>query len=108
MYSVPQARKVENRIVLDTRNMFLKKRPESVLGERQRPKQLKERRSQKKNLKKGDLVIFQGTYKAGPSHVGIYLGNKQFIHCSSSGGVKISNLNSTYYVKHWMQGRRVL
>lgn len=62
----------------------------------------------KKNLKKGDLVIFQGTYKAGPSHVGIYLGNKQFIHCSSSGGVKISNLNSTYYVKHWMQGRRVL
>lgn len=48
MYSVPQARKVENRIVLDTRNMFLKKRPESVLGERQRPKQLKERRSQKK------------------------------------------------------------
>ena len=62
----------------------------------------------KKNLKKGDLVIFQGTYKAGASHVGIYLGNKQFIHCSSSGGVKISNLNSTYYVKHWMQGRRVL
>lgn len=62
----------------------------------------------KKNLKKGDLVIFQGTYKAGPSHVGIYIGSKKFIHCSSSGGVKISSLNGAYYVKHWMQGRRIL
>jgi 3D (Asp-Asp-Asp) domain-containing protein len=63
---------------------------------------------QKKNLKKGDLVIFQGTYKAGASHVGIYAGSGKFVHCSSSGGVKVSNLNDSYYVKHWQQGRRVL
>lgn len=62
----------------------------------------------KGNLKKGDLVIFQGTYKAGASHVGIYIGSGKFIHCSSSGGVKISSLSSTYYVQHWQQGRRVL
>lgn len=62
---------------------------------------------QKKNLKKGDLVIFQGTYKAGPSHVGIYIEANKFIHCSNS-GVKISSLNNTYYAKHWMQGRRIL
>lgn len=62
----------------------------------------------KKNLKKGDLVIFQGTYKAGASHVGIYAGSGKFVHCSSSGGVKVSNLNDSYYVKHWQQGRRVL
>lgn len=61
----------------------------------------------KKNLKKGDLVIFQGTYKQGPSHVGIYVGNGKFIHCHSS-GVSISSLNNAYYAKHWMQGRRVL
>ena len=48
MYLVLQAHRVVNRIVLDTRNMFLKKRPESVLGEQQRPRQLKERRSQKR------------------------------------------------------------
>ena len=64
--------------------------------------------TQKKNLKKGDLVIFQGTYKAGASHVGIYAGSGKFVHCSSSGGVKVSNLNDSYYVKHWQQGRRVL
>lgn len=62
---------------------------------------------QKKNLKKGDLVIFQGTYKSGPSHVGIYIGSNKFIHCSNS-GVKISSLSNTYYSKHWMQGRRIL
>lgn len=62
----------------------------------------------KGSLKKGDLVIFQGTYKSGASHVGIYIGSGKFIHCSSSGGVKISSLNNTYYAKHWMQGRRVL
>lgn len=62
----------------------------------------------KSKLKKGDLVLFQGTYKAGASHVGIYIGSGKFIHCSSSGGVKISELNKTYYVQHWMQGRRVL
>ena len=50
----------------------------------------KGQRVSKKNLKKGDLVLFQGTYRPGVSHVGIYIGNSKFIHCSSSGGVKIA------------------
>ena len=63
----------------------------------------------KKNLQPGDLVFFAGTYKAGISHVGIYLGDGQFIHSPHSGDVvKISDLNSSYYKSHYHGARRVV
>ena len=61
----------------------------------------------KDQLQAGDLVFFSGTYKSGISHVGIYAGNGKFIHNSSSGGTKISDLNSRYYSNHYAGAKRV-
>ena len=53
-------------------------------------------------LEPGDYVYFQNTYTTGLSHGGIYIGNNQFIHAENpSTGVRISDLNSTYYSSRW-------
>ena len=56
----------------------------------------------KSNLQPGDVVFFQNTYKAGLSHVGIYVGDGQFIHAPSSGKVvSYANLYTDYYIAHY-------
>ena len=63
----------------------------------------------KSELQPGDLVFFQGTYKAGISHVGIYVGNGQFIHSPQSGQVvSFADLNSAYYTNHYYGAIRVV
>lgn len=57
-------------------------------------------------LKPDDLVFFR-TGGRGISHVGIYLGNGQFVHASSGGGrVRVDTLDSGYYRGAWW-GRAV-
>jgi cell wall-associated NlpC family hydrolase len=64
--------------------------------------------SHPETLVPGDLVFFQNTYDVGLSHVGIYLGNSQFIHAISEGsGVGISNLNEPYYAERWYGATRL-
>ncbi|QCT43502.1 hypothetical protein FORC086_05275 [Bacillus cereus] len=51
----------------------------------------------------GDLVFLQNTYKAGPSHLGIYLGNGEYIHAADeTTGVIKSKINSSYTQKHFL------
>jgi cell wall-associated NlpC family hydrolase len=59
-------------------------------------------------LQPGDLVFFQNTYKAGLSHVGVYIGNNQFVHAENENtGVRVSDLNSNYYGSRWLGARRM-
>lgn len=68
----------------------------------------------KSELQPGDLVFFRDPATAGSypmTHVGIYIGNNQFIHASSSkrgSGVKISSLSETWYANIYAGGRRIL
>ncbi|MCA9834511.1 MAG: C40 family peptidase [Thermomicrobiales bacterium] len=57
----------------------------------------------------GDLVFFVGTGGSGYiSHVGIYIGDGQFIHAENpSTGVVISSLYSDYYSNHYYSSTRL-
>ncbi|PEI97785.1 C40 family peptidase [Bacillus pseudomycoides] len=51
----------------------------------------------------GDLIFLQGTYRAGVSHVGIYIGNGQMIHAADeSTGVTYGSVNSSYNTAHFL------
>jgi cell wall-associated NlpC family hydrolase len=64
----------------------------------------------KSNLQKGDLVFFSVGSSSSIGHVGIYIGNGDFIHIldKSVSDVHISNLNSGYWKDHYVTARRVL
>ena len=65
---------------------------------------------EKSQLQPGDLVFFRqnGSTKAA-SHVGVYIGNNQYVHASTPGvGVIISNLNDPYISSGYVGARRIV
>ncbi len=62
----------------------------------------------RKDLVPGDLLFFatrSGGSRVG--HVGIYVGDGDFIHASTSKGVIVSNLSEKYYETHYHSAGRV-
>lgn len=60
----------------------------------------------KSRLKPGDLVFFK--ISRGTRHVGVYVGNNEFIHASKMKGVTISRLDNRYWHSHYETSRRIL
>lgn len=61
----------------------------------------------KKELRPGDLVFFN-TMRRAFSHVGIYVGNGEFIHAPSRGkSVRVESMDSSYWAKRFNGARRV-
>jgi LysM repeat protein len=57
-------------------------------------------------LEEGDLVFFKRY--GNRAHVGIYVGDNQFVHASSySREVKIDHLNTPYYSQRFLRGVRI-
>jgi peptidoglycan endopeptidase LytE len=60
------------------------------------------------NLEAGDLVFFSSGGKT-PTHVGIYIGNNQFIHAARKAKqVIVSDLNKLWYSTRYLGARRIM
>lgn len=64
------------------------------------------RRVEIQHLAAGDLVFFKPGAKV--HHVGIYLGHGEFVHTSTSQGVRISRMDHDYWRRCYLGSRRLL
>jgi cell wall-associated NlpC family hydrolase len=61
---------------------------------------------ERRSLRAGDLVFFKPD--GYPHHVGIYIGDGDFVHVSTKKGVMISSTEARYWARHYWTARRVL
>lgn len=61
-------------------------------------------RVHRRALQPGDLVFFRLDKSR---HVGVYLDNGRFVHASSSQGVAVSNLHTSYWTERYWTARRI-
>jgi probable lipoprotein NlpC len=66
------------------------------------------KRISKTQVKEGDLVFFRRGPNQPIYHVGIYLKNNKFVHSATTGGVRISSLNESYYRRNYYAAGRVM
>ena len=59
----------------------------------------------RRRLSAGDLVFFKTGFFA--RHVGIYTGRGAFLHSSSTRGVTVSSLDSSYWKRRYWKARRL-
>ena len=59
-------------------------------------------------LKPGALLFFRFKSEEGVEHIGVYLGNGQFIHASRTRGVVLDRLDDPYYQRHLIVIRRIV
>lgn len=59
------------------------------------------------SLRPGDLVFFSISGSGAVDHVGIYLGNNQFMSATRSAGIYPQSMDSTYWGPKYMGGKRV-
>lgn len=59
-------------------------------------------------LQPGDLVFFRTSRRSAYSHVGIYVGNDQFIHAPRTGAqIRIEDMSANYWQTRFSGARRV-
>ncbi|MCC7487493.1 MAG: C40 family peptidase [Burkholderiales bacterium] len=62
---------------------------------------------ERNELEPGDLVFFN-TMRQAFSHVGIYLGNDQFVHAPRSGrAIRVEDMSSRYWARRYNGARRI-
>ena len=63
----------------------------------------------KSEMQEGDIIIFLNDSKSSIGHVGIYIGNNQFIHSANAKrGIVIDDVENSYYKPRFVCARRII
>ncbi|MFP7609937.1 C40 family peptidase [Serratia quinivorans] len=60
-------------------------------------------------LRRGDLVFFNINQRPGADHVGVYIGDGEFIEAPRTGlNIRVSQLSDAFWQDHYLGARRIL